>query len=283
MFDVATRVKRRIERRIAASHLAGADLNDAIRVYRLALQRGWSCTFGPWTNPSDTSIVAARSYRNALQSILDNGMNCYLSVKLPAIGYDFSLLEDLIELADRKGIRIHFDGMAPDSAAPTLKIIERVLAKHRNIGYTIPARWNRSIEDLEQIIDFGIPVRLVKGQWTDPVTPISDVRKNFLAIVDRLAGKVPLVAIATHDRRLASEALHRLKNAGSPCEMEQLSSLPQNCTSLAKSLNVPMRLYIPYGYPSLPYNIHHVKARPAIIGWVIRDFFLGARKHLSAI
>jgi proline dehydrogenase len=276
-------IKQSIVHRIASSHLAGPSLPDAVTIYNLAIQRGWSCTFGPWTDPSNNPRTTAECYSNAIQKISDNSLTCYISIKLTALNYDYSLLKELVERAQLGGVRIHFDAMDPDSAPPTFKIIERLLASYKNIGCTLPSRWNRSIQDTEKVIDWAIPVRIVKGQWADLSHSKLDHRKNFLAIIDRLAGKAQLVAVATHDHKLANGSLQRLKESGSYCEMEQLSSLPQNCAHLAKAMNIPMRIYIPYGFPSLPYNLRHVQTRPAIVGWVIRDFILGGRKNLSPI
>ena len=275
-------LKQKIIRRIAESHLAGPSLADAVHVYNLAAERGWSSTFGPWTDPADTLKAVADQYRGALQTILDGSLNCYLSVKLTTLQYEFTIIKELVEKGKTGGVRIHFDSMDPDSAAPTSKMVERILATHRNIGYTIAARWQRSVRDAQQVIDWGIPVRIVKGQWADPSGPKADVRKNYLATIDALAGKGVPVEVATHHRPLAAESLRRLIQAGTSCEMEQMSGLPQNCVSLAKQLHIPMRLYIGYGYPSLPYSIREVQARPAIVGWVLRDFILGARKKLSS-
>jgi proline dehydrogenase len=171
--------------------------------------------------------------------------------------------------------------MDPDSAPRTYETIERVLATHRNIGCTLPSRWHRSIQDAQRVIDYGVPVRVIKGQWSDPLPPAVNARENYLKIIDALAGRAKLVAVATHDHALAVEAMKRLLKAKTQCEMEQMSSLPQNCAQAAKSLCIPMRIYIPYGFPSLPYNLRYVKTRPAIVGWVIRDFLLGGRKHLT--
>ncbi len=274
-------IKQKILHRIAASHLAGPTLTDAVHVYNLATERGWSSTFAPWTDPAVTLQVTADQYLAALHTILDGSLNCYLSVKLPNLQYDFGLISELVEIGKSGGIRIHFDSMDPDSASPTIKLVERILASYHNVGYTIAARWQRSARDARQVVEWGIPVRVVKGQWPDPLVPKTDVRKNYLAVIDALAGKAVHVEVATHHRPLARESLHRLLQAKTSCEMGQMSGLPQNCATLSKELHVPMRLYIGYGYPSLPYSIREVQARPAVVGWVIRDFFLGNRKKLT--
>jgi hypothetical protein len=62
----------------------------------------------------------------------------------------------------------------------------------------------RSLQDAERIIDYGILVRIVKGQWADPSAPGLDPRRNYLDIIHRLSGRAAHVAIATHDRILAN-------------------------------------------------------------------------------
>jgi proline dehydrogenase len=275
------RIQQAIVRRMASSHPAGPNFSDAVKIYHIAEERGWLCAFGLWADPGAAPKKTVQDYMDALQTIIGQSLKCYLSVKLTTLHYEFELFKDLVELAHSANIRIHLDAMDPGSVPPTLKTIERILATHNNLGYSIPSRWHRSVDDIERIIEWGIPVRLIKGQWSDPAAVKPDVRNNFLKIVNRLAGRHQNVAIATHDRHLASEAIQTLKDANTPCEMEQMYGLPQNCASLAKSLNVPLRIYIPYGFPSLPYNIRYIQTRPAIVGWAIRDFILGSRKHLS--
>jgi proline dehydrogenase len=276
-------LKQGIIRRIAASHLSGPSFSDVLPMYHQSKERGWLCAFGPWTDPANSSEETARQYLSDLQSIIGNSMEGYFSIKLTTIDYNLPFLKELLDIAKNAGIRIHFDAMDPDSAPRTYETIERVLATHRNIGCTLPSRWHRSLQDAQRVVDYGVPVRVIKGQWSDPLHPNIDARENYVKIIESLAGRAALVAVATHDRKLAAESLQRLLKAKSPCEMEQMSSLPQNCAQTAKSLCIPMRVYIPYGFPSLPYNLRHVKTRPAIAGWVMRDFLLGGRKHLTVV
>jgi proline dehydrogenase len=283
MSNIYNALKQVVIRRITSSHLAGPNFSDTLSIYSQAKKRGWICAFGPWTDPANSPQVTARSYMSDLQAIIDNSLDGYLSIKLLTIDYDLPFLKDLLDAAHDKGIRIHFDAMDPNSAPRTYETIDRILATHHNFGCTLPSRWRRSAQDVERIIDYNVPVRVIKGQWSDPVPPAIDPRSSYLKIIDSLAGRAKLVAVATHDRNLARESLKRLLQAKTPCEMEQMSSLPQNCGQLAKSLNIPMRIYIPYGFPSLPYNLRYVQTRPAIVGWVIRDFFLGGRKHLTPV
>jgi proline dehydrogenase len=111
---------------------------------------------------------------------------------------------------------------------------------------------------------------------------LSAIGKDSLSsLIDILAGRAAHVAVATHDGALAEEAVKRLLTTSTSCEIEQMSSLPQNCARIAKRHGLPMRVYIPHGYPSLPYNLRHAATRPIIIGWAVRDLILGPRNKLS--
>ena len=274
--------KNGVVERMTASHLAGPVLTDALHVYTQARSLGWSATFGYWSAPGDTPETFARIYAEAVDFIGGKSLDCYLSIKVTGFKFDFGLMMALLDQAEEKGVRVHCDAMAPDSAAPTFALLERVLQVHRNVGCTLPARWERSLDDTARVIEWGIPVRVVKGQWADPLKPRLHAAVQYLEVIRRLSEGAFHVAVATHDRRVAREALRQLRSTGTSCEMEQLSSLPQNCAPLAESLHVPLRLYIPYGFPSLPYSIWQARTRPQIVGWVLRDIFSAEHRKLPS-
>lgn len=274
-------LKERFVRRLTASHLAGPDLRDALHIRQEAAHRGWMCTLAYWSGPDDTPAAVVRTSMAALESLLADATGGYLSVKVPALGYDIGAITALLQRAEPSGVRIHFDAMDPESAERTFDILRKCAASHTNIGCTLPARWRRSLDDAEALAGMGIPIRIVKGQWQDPLHRRIDVRRQFLEIVRRLADSASIVAVATHDRPLARRSLTLLKESGRSCEMEQMSGLPQNCRHLAHELGVPFRIYIPFGYPSLPYDIRQVRARPAVIAWALRDAVAGKHRPLS--
>jgi proline dehydrogenase len=267
--------------RLTSSHLPGPAIEDALRVYGEARTRGWAGIISPWLRPDIDAGDAVASFNSTLRAIIDHAPDCHLAIKLHSVRYDPAPLGELFTLSAEHGIRIHIDMLGPSTAGPTHAFIESVLPRWNNLGCTLPARWRRSIDDTRRVIEWGIPVRIVKGQWSDGVTPESGFRRSYLTIVDLLAGRVPVIGVATHDRPLAQDALRALTSSGAKCEMEQMSSLPQNCHSLAKSFGVPYRLYVPYGAPSLPYSYRRAFTRPAIISWALRNFIAGKHRKLS--
>jgi proline dehydrogenase len=267
--------KQSIMRRLAASHIAGPSVRDALAVCREVEARGWAMTICPWTDGGTSGGDALLLYREAVRAIAENRLDCRLSVKAPALGNDRATVMALVADAQAAGVYLHFDAHGPETADPAFRLVAEASSAYSRVGCTLPSRWRRSIEDARRIREEGLGVRLVKGQWSDPDIRTIDARKNFLAVARELRGSEGLVSVATHDARLASEALSILKASGTPCELELLFSLPLGILRVAQALELPVRIYTPYGHPYLPYNIMHVRTRPGIAFWALRNFLIG--------
>jgi proline dehydrogenase len=264
-----------VAKKAASSYIAGPSPDDAVRVCRHLTEQGFQTTICPWDNEQDTIEEVIQSYKTALQCIINEKLDCYLSIKAPSIQYNLSLINELIDLAKTQNIRIHFDAMAPDTVDPTFDLLEKAVKIYPHLGYTLPASWQRSLTDVDKIIDLNIAVRIVKGQWTDPDNPNIDSKLNYLQLVNQLAGRATHVAIATHDPKLATQCLNQLIATKTSCELEQLYGLPNRNLQVAKPLNIPVRIYVPYGQAYLSYSLGEMKKRPVIMAWLVRDFLHG--------
>ncbi|OYV50318.1 MAG: hypothetical protein B7X10_01340, partial [Burkholderiales bacterium 21-58-4] len=197
----------------------------------------------------------------------------YLSIKLPALGDSRQWLDSLAAVARRNHQRIHFDSLAPEAADMMWSAAMQVaLAGEVKVSCSLPGRWRRSLDDADAAVAAGIIPRVVKGQWPDAAGPDGDLRQGFLNVVDRLAGRAPHVAIASHDAPLAGEAIRRLRAAGSTCELELLYGLPQRAAlALAAGEAVGVRFYVPYGKAYLPYCLGQARRQPRLLWWLVRD------------
>lgn len=265
-------LKGRIGARLARSYVSGPELFDALRSWSQARSLGWSCTLSFWDGAGDTPDTVAGRCHGALDALASDGIDGQLSAKAPALGHDTARVTELLDHAVATDRRIHFDSHGAGSAEAGLRLLERVAGGRRKMGCTLPARWERSLRDVERVLPLRIPVRVVKGQWPDDSGRDGDVRARYLALVDALAGRCVSVSVATHDVALARQALARLRAAATPCELEQLFGLPVR-EGVARAQGVGVRLYIPFGNGTLPY-------RPSALGGglrVVRDAFFGWR------
>jgi proline dehydrogenase len=264
-----------VARRAARSYVPGPTLDDALRVCHWLGEQRIASTIGFWDGPDDAPEDVVRECLSCVDAIGRKEFDGYLSIKVPSIRFDRERLTTLIDRSLEHGVRVHFDSHGPELADQTFAAIESASARHGELGCTLPSRWVRSGDDVERAVRGGWGVRVVKGQWADPAAPLLDARANYLAIVDRLAGRVPRVAVATHDVPLLRTCLERLLAAKARVEVELLYGLPvRPAIRVARELGVPVRLYVPYGKAYLPYTLSQARQRPRVFWWVIRDTLL---------
>src|SRR2546427_5733677 len=269
---------RPIAERAARAYVAGPELADALHVCHALAWKGIASTICPWDGAGDPPRRVADSYLAALQGLKGSALDCYLSIKAPSLGFSRDLLGELLEAARPHGIGIHFDSLAPEIADQSWPLIGEAIAGQAPVGCPLPARWQRSLSDVDRAVDLGLRVRVVKGQWADIGLADVETRKGFLAVVERLAGRASRVAIATHDPALARVALECLHAAGTACELELLFGLPvRTPLRIARAVGVPVRFYVPYGHPWLPYSLSQLRHNPRIVWWTMRDWLLGWR------
>lgn len=269
-------VRRAVEP-VSRRYVAGAELDDALAARRTLAGRGLGATLGLWDGPDDTPRAVADGYLAAIDGLGEDAPGDYVSIKFTALGLSSDLLGEIVARGAGRDRRVHLDAMAPDTVAATRDAVERVLRERPEgaVGFTLPGRFLRSPGDAEWARTRGLPVRVVKGEWTDPDAPDRDPKAGYLEVVDRLCGATSHVAVATHDPQLAEAALGRLVAAGTPCGLELLYGLPmRRPLEVARELGVPARVYVPYGHAYMPYALSQLHRRPRMALWLAKD--LGA-------
>lgn len=282
--DLAGRIPRAMRGRAAHPYVAGPNLEDALSVCRWLGTQGFRSTICYVDDKSDTPRAVAHEYEAAIDAIGGGEFDCYSSVKAPVLGFARDLFRRLVKRAQSKDVGLHFDSLAAEDADRTFALIEELRNLHGKIGCTLPGRWSRSVADAGRAVAMGLGVRVVKGEWSDVHGAKSDASAGVLAIVDRIAGRVPHAAVATHDPTLAYEAIRRLRSAGTHTELEVLMGYPlRRVIPVADAEGVPVRVYVPYGHPGLPYSMSHLKRNPRVAAWALRDLMRGPRSTLRGI
>jgi proline dehydrogenase len=221
--------------------------------------------------------------------------NFYLSLKPPAYNFKLEHVNNIAAVALKNGHGIHFDSHDHSLAEPTLQLLKRLVAHIGaekdtpgiwHCGLTLPSRWKRSLSDARWAIKNRIRVRLVKGEFkarhsNDEMDP----KIGFLALIDSLAGSVPEIAIATHDYRLAKEAIIQAGKIGAKVQLELLFGMPSTrMIALSKEMHVPLRFYVPYGDTLLLYGIqHHLTTPYKFVRPDVMEVFGGHKAKLSKI
>lgn len=263
--------------RAAHAYIAGPEIHDALTVCEQLAGKGLDTTMCYWNLATDQPDRVSDFYMDILGLAPNLGTDCYLSVKAPAINFDLTSLKSILERARCAGAALHFDSMAPETADATFDLIARAHRVYPKIGCTLPGRWHRSLKDADRAVQLGLRVRVVKGEWPESIPDDVNARNGFLNVIDRLgAERASYVAVATHNPELAREALSRLRTTNTPCGLELLYGLPSEpLLKIACALDVPARMYVPYGHTRLPYRLKEMHRNPRILAWFLCDLLRG--------
>jgi proline dehydrogenase len=269
------KIARTLIDRAAQCYVAGPNLSDAIDFASALERQGMSSTIAYWNNVGDDPAQIYAAYLRAIDAAADAGIHTYLSIKAPALSMSESFIDAVAARCRDRHIGLHFDAQALSHQSRTLDLIQRLAPSGATLGCTLPARFEQSRRDVEIAVERGLRVRVVKGQWEDPGHAI-EPRLGFMALIDRLAGRAVHVMVATHEPELAEEALAKLAAHATPAELELLLGLPMRAAKeVAHRLNVPVRIYIPYGHGWLPYAYSDARTDPRILRWILLDALRG--------
>ena len=259
-------------------YVPGWHLADALVHAQALAGQGFACTLGYFSSAQDTPLAVASECAAIVDAVASLQPPGYLSIKAPALGFDMQPVAPVLAMARERGLLVHFDSHDIGSAEPTLRCVEQAAAQGVATGLTLPARWQRSQDDLQRCLALGVRPRLVKGEWPDPQAPRADAGAGLMALVEGcVAGGAAEAAVATHDPALARAALRRLLDAGVRCELELLHGMPRHAQlAVAAELGVPVRFYIPYGIAWRPYALRKAGENPRILWWLLRDALAGA-------
>lgn len=253
---------------VGKRYVAGPGVEDAVKLAQKysALQR--RCTLGYWDRVGEAPEDVLLEYQHSIAELPASG---YVSIKMPALDFSEALLDEVAKAAQQRDVRLHFDAMGPQTAARTRLAVERLAARHGRqlkIGYTLPGRWVRSVDDAAWANEMGIAVRIVKGQFQDERN--LDPAEGYLAVAKALAGRAQHVGVATHNPALCQRALHCLLDAGTSTSLEQLHGLPmRRQMQLADGFQLNTTVYIAYGQAYLPYAVSSVLSNPRSLYWLL--------------
>jgi proline dehydrogenase len=269
----ARAVLHTLVQRVSRNYIAGPTLGDAQRISRPLAARGYALTLGYWDAADDPASEVLATYLASCEALAAPGGANYLSIKIPALKYDGGMFRALQEKSRECGVPLLFDALDTENATPTFKFIaDHAKPSQGEVGWALPGRWRRSLDDAERAIELGLVVRVVKGQSPDPAEPDRDPGAGYVSVVRRLAGRARCVRVASHDPVVARESLAILTAANTPCELELLYGLPLGGqVALAQEFDVPVRVYVAFGHAFLPYAMASLRKDPAAILRLLRE------------
>lgn len=275
----------------AKRFVAGEDLQSALPAIRGLNEKGIMATFdhlGENVVSEQMAREAADSYLEILETIVREGLNSNVSLKLTQMGMDlgdeFCLnnVERVVKKAREMNNFVRIDMEGSQYTQRTLNIVFELFERYGNVGAVIQAMLLRSEDDVKDLIKRGIRVRLCKGAYKEPRSVAfmkkEQVNENYLKLMKMLLREGDYPAIATHDEKMIEECKRFISENGidrSRFEFQMLYGIRRDLQlSLARE-DYNVRVYVPYGKEWFPYYYRRLRERKENVFFVLRNYFKG--------
>jgi proline dehydrogenase len=277
-----------VSRPLVNRFVAGEDSDAALAVAKALEGRGLHFTLDLLgENAADEARAAAagESYLALLERIQATGLPGNISVKLTMLGLDLSdesawtKLEAIVRRADELGMFVRIDMEGSPYTERTLAMFRRIHDLYpRSVGIVLQSYLYRTDRDLDEMIELGARVRIVKGAYNEPETVAyphkSDVDAAFRRHVERLLEEGSYPAIATHDEAVIGMAKGYALRMGidrSWFEFQMLYGIRRDRQETLANEGYNMRVYVPYGTSWYPYFMRRLAERPANLLFIARQ------------
>jgi proline dehydrogenase len=268
--------------------VAGLTLDDALRVAEQLRKDSISSSLdhlGENVKTLDEAAAASNAYLSALDQIAARGLDATVSMKVTALGLDLSEeacmanTEALVRRAVELGTRIEMDMESSEYTDRNLRILTAMHDKYgRGVRAVIQAYLYRSADDIDMLCSNRIPVRLVKGAYSEPAELAypdkHDVDENYVRLMKVLFDHGTYPAIATHDEAIVNEAIRYVRERGIAADQFEFQMLYGIRRALQQRIvdeGFRLRLYVPYGSAWYPYFMRRLAERPANVLFLAKN------------
>jgi proline dehydrogenase len=239
---------------------------------------------------AEADAVAAH-YVDAIARLRAARMDCEPSVKLTQLGLDidpdftFGHARRLALAAAEAGSFLWVDMEQAPYLDRTLDLVRRLRDEVPRVGVCLQAYLFRTPEDLADMIERGIGVRLVKGAYKEPPTVAyphkADVDEQYVTLAKAMLGEPARAhggraVFGTHDIRLIARIREHAAAADVPrtqYEFHMLYGIHRAEQLRLAGDGALVRVLIAYGPYWFPWYMRRLAERPANVWFVAKSLF----------
>ena len=233
-----------VSRPLVNRFVAGEDADTALATARSLHDRGLMYSLdllGENAASEERAAAAGRAYLDLLEQLQTAGLPGNISIKLTMLGLDisdesaWSKLKAIVARADELGMFVRVDMEGSDYTERTLDLFRRIHDLYPTaVGIVLQSYLYRTDRDLDEMIERGARVRIVKGAYKEPETVAyphkSDVDDAFRRHVERLLDGGNYPAIASHDPAVIGMAKGYALADGHRAVALRVSDAVRDCT-----------------------------------------------------
>ncbi|TMV50622.1 proline dehydrogenase [Paenibacillus mesophilus] len=277
-------------KKLAGKFIAGDNLSDALKEIEALNNKGIMATLdhlGEGIKHLHEAAGYRDEYIRLVEGIARTRADSNISLKPTQMGLAldaktcYANIRAVVAKAKETGNYVRIDMEDSPFTQATLDIIHRLHAEGlTNVGTVLQAYLYRTEQDVEDMIQADIRLRLVKGAYKEPASVAyqnaADVIDNFKKIIRRHLDHGIYTAIASHDDRIidwvkAYAEQHRIPKDA--FEFQMLYGLRMNDQARLAAEGYRVRCYVPYGAMWYPYYTRRLAEKPANLWMVLKNMF----------
>jgi len=208
---------------------------------------------GRYSHDAAQAARSARAYISSARAIEDQELNASFAIKLSTLGVGFDrefcrrkLLSICAAAAPAKvGIEIDMEGksLVDFYVGSALEAADRGYP----VSLALQAYLDRTAEDVENLVNRGVRIRLVKGAYLGDTMDFAEIQQRLESLALRLVGTGLPFCIGTHDPEIINWAKAKLSRAKGTLEFGFLKGLSDETkVSLARE-GWSVAEYVPFG------------------------------------
>jgi len=230
-------------------------------------------------------------YLKVIQLIEAAGLDSQVSIKPTQLGYDqdtelcFKYCVELLQRCEAAGTLFWLDMESSPYVEGTIALFKRLRERSPKVGIAIQAYLYRTEKDIEELVQLGSAIRLVKGAYLEPAAVAypakSDVDANYYKLAARLlqddnTRPGALTHIATHDIAIQERLQQLIKERKVSQDRYEFAMLFGIQTSRQEAMGragTKVRCLISYGEYWFPWYMRRLAERPANVWFVVKNMF----------
>lgn len=281
-------------RRAVSRFMPGESFDDMLVAARAMAERGVAAVFtrlGENVRDAAEADDVAAHYLDAVARVGAAGMDAEPSIKLTQLGLDidrafaFAHARRLALAAHEAGSYLWVDMEQSPYVDRTLDLVRQLRDEIPRVGVCLQAYLVRTPEDLDDIIDRGIGVRLVKGAYNEPPTVAyphkADVDDHYFTLskamlADPARARRGRAVFGTHDIRLIARIREHAAATDVPqtaYEFHMLYGIHRAEQLRLAGDGARVRVLIAYGPYWFPWYMRRLAERPANVWFVAKSLF----------
>tara|TARA_Y100000310_G_C20628632_1_gene787349 strand:- start:571 stop:1410 length:840 start_codon:yes stop_codon:yes gene_type:complete len=256
---------------LAKRFIAGYDFDSAKSTIKRLMDEGYQVSIDYIGENNKNIEQVKKAYKQYIEIIeYFKEQKIDISIKPSQLGLSISpylsyiLIKKITKEAAKYNHTIRLDMEDSKVTVYTRNLAIALHTSFGNVGVAIQANLFRTKDDLKHLMEFEVPVRLVKGAYKENSSIAyqnnEDIKGNFFDCAAFLRSeRANKPAIATHDELLLDDVRELIPSSKVYFDYEFLYGIRRDLQKSLKDEGSRVRIYVPFGTAWLPYTIRRLR------------------------